>query len=190
MPQHERRNSFILRLLAVGFLAGAALTASLAQADSGVGPYFPEPAMDRKLPASLRFYVLTDWNNEAVLDKETGLVWERTPTIGIQWESARIFCAGRTTGSRKGWRLPSLHELNSLFDPSAVLPGSPNPALPVGHPFHNFVPAPYWSATLDAANPNAAWMVDFNSGGGVSTDLIIDGHGVLCVRGASNAHQY
>jgi uncharacterized protein DUF1566 len=189
MPQHERRNSFILRLLAVGFLAGAALTASLAQADSGVGPYFLEPAWDRKLPASFRFFVLTDWNNEAVLDKETGLVWERTAPMGGQWELARILCAGRTTGSRKGWRLPSVHELNSLFDP-AILAAQTNLALPAGHPFNNVQPTVYWSATLDAANPNAAWMVDFTGGGAVSTDLTIYGKLVWCVRGASNEHQY
>ena len=189
MPQHERRHRFILRLLAVGFLAGAALTANPVQAASGAGPLFPEPAWSRKLPAATRFLILTNWNNEAVLDKETGLVWERLQSGGIQWESARIFCAGRTTGSRKGWRLPSLQELNSLFEPPEFA-GPGNLALPSGHPFTNFLPAPFWSATLDAANPNAAWFVDFIGGGAVSTDLIINGKFVLCVRGASNAHQY
>jgi hypothetical protein len=186
MPQHERRHRFIFRLLAVGVLAGAALTSSPAQAASGIGPLFPEPAWDRKMAPADRFLILTNWNNEAVLDKETGLVWERTPT-SFQWESARIYCAGRTTGSRKGWRLPSVHELNSLFDPSAA-PGIL--ALPVGHPFNNFPPAFYWSVTLDTTNPNAAWMVDFTGGGAVSTDLTINGHFILCVRGASNEHQY
>ena len=79
MQQHKRPNRMILGLLALGVLAGAALTAGSAQAASGVGPLFPEPAWSRKLPAATRFLVLTDWNNEAVLDKETGLVWERTP---------------------------------------------------------------------------------------------------------------
>jgi hypothetical protein len=186
MPHHKRRNRFMLGLLAAGFLAGAALSANSVWAASGVGPYFPEPAWDRKLPASLRFYVLTDWNNAAVLDKETGLVWERTVSGG-QWEVARNYCASQTTGSRTGWRLPSLHELNSLFDPSAL---GGYLALPSGHPFINFPPGTYWSATLDAANPNAAWMVDFNGGGAVTTDLIVNGHFGVCVRGASNAHQY
>ena len=86
MPQHKQLNRIILGLLALGVLAGSALSASSAQAASGVGPYFPEPAWDRKLPAAVRFYVLTDWNNAAVLDKETGLVWERTPSGG-QWEN-------------------------------------------------------------------------------------------------------
>ena len=97
-----------------------ALTASSAQADGGVGPYFPEPAWDRKLPASSRFYVLTNWNNEAVLDKETGLVWERSPAQTGSWTAARSLCAALTTGNRRGWRLPSFHELPSLIQPNVV----------------------------------------------------------------------
>ena len=92
MQQHKRPNRIILGLLALGVLAGAALTASPAQAASGVGPFFPEPAWDRKLPAATRFLVLTDWNNEAVLDKETGLVWERTPdSLPQYWVFSKVY---------------------------------------------------------------------------------------------------
>ena len=80
-----------------------------------------------------RFLVLTNWNNEAVLDKETGLVWERSPaTTTHTWSEARFQCTARTTGNRKGWRLPSIHELASLVHPSVASPG---PTLLAGHPF-------------------------------------------------------
>jgi hypothetical protein len=39
------------------------------------GPYYAWPSWDQKLAASTRFVVLSNWNNEAVLDRETGLTW-------------------------------------------------------------------------------------------------------------------
>ncbi len=44
------------------------------------------PSWEKKLPCVSkdncpRFEVLADWNNEAVLDKETGLVWEKSPEL-------------------------------------------------------------------------------------------------------------
>ena len=45
-----RRRGIILGLLAVGMLAGAALTAGPAQAASGPGPFYAEPAWDQKTP--------------------------------------------------------------------------------------------------------------------------------------------
>ena len=189
MPHHKRRIRFLLALLAAGFLAGVALTASPAQAASGVGPFFPEPAWDRKLPASFRFYVLTDWNNAAVLDKETGLVWERSPAQTGTWSAARSLCAALTTGNRRGWRLPSLHELQSLIQPNVDPPG---PSLPLGHPFSNVQLIGYWSATIDVEHPNAAWLVSFPGGGGVGFgDVVMAGAlGIWCVRGGMHADAY
>src|SRR4030042_5199182 len=41
-----------------------------------------------------RFEVLADFNNEAVLDKETGLVWEKAPRQGNtqDWNKAQSDC--------------------------------------------------------------------------------------------------
>ena len=79
MPQQRRRSGMIIGLMALGLLAGVALTAGPAQAVDAVGPYYAIPAWDQSLPASTRFVVLTNWGQQAVLDKETGLVWERSP---------------------------------------------------------------------------------------------------------------
>src|SRR5215469_107421 len=43
------------------------------------GPYYASPSWDQSLPASSRFIVLTTFNSEAVLDREPGLVREKTP---------------------------------------------------------------------------------------------------------------
>ena len=67
---------------------------------------------DKKLPNTSRFTVLMDFGGAAVRDNETGLVWEQSPETKTQnWSGARFHCPSRTIGGRKGWRLPSVHEL-------------------------------------------------------------------------------
>ena len=203
MQQRRRRSGLIIGLLALGLLAGVALTAPPAQAaDSsidpdvsspvplaaGLGPYYALPAWDRKMAPVNRFVVLTDWGaSAAVLDKETGLVWERSPLTGISiWIQARAGCLGRTTGDRKGWRLPSFPELASLVDPSV----SPGPTLPAGHPFLTVESANYWSATTNAVFPTSAWYLDFSLGnvGDVGDKSVTIR--AWCVRGGMNADVY
>jgi Protein of unknown function (DUF1566) len=107
-----------------------------------------------------RFRVLTKFNNEAVLDRETGLVWERSPsTQTLAWPNTRLFCAQKAVGGRGGWRLPAFNELASLVDPTITNPGVPR--LPAGHPFQNVQPASYWSATVFAEQPGFTMQVFF-----------------------------
>ena len=62
------------------------------------------------------------------MDRETGLVWERTTGQNDFFRDAEYECMFRVTGGRKGWRLPSIHELASLFvaDPGVHLPDGPS----------------------------------------------------------------
>jgi hypothetical protein len=139
---------------------------------------------DKVLPAAQRFVVLVAFNNEAVRDNETGLVWERSPGLTIfGWKDARLHCPNKNVGGRKGWRLPSFPELASLIDPS-----NSNPTLPTGHPFSNVQAAHYWSATALADEPTSAWLVDFNLGVGTGGKTG-SGH-AWCVRGPMNADTY
>lgn len=141
---------------------------------------------DKKLPNDSRFTVLTDFGGAAVRDNETGLVWEQSPETKTQnWPSARFQCTSRTIGGRKGWRLPSVHELGSLVDPSVI----PGPTLPVGHPFINVQPAHYWSMSSFAGKPSYAWNVGFIMGM-VHYVKTTDSHNVWCVRGGNNADAY
>jgi hypothetical protein len=134
--------------------------------------------------------VLLDWAGKAVLDKETGLVWERSPspTNNFLWDSARFHCLGRTTGSHKGWRLPSIHELQSLIDPART-----GPALPAGHPF--VLPQPivnvHWTATTNAGTNTQTWFVNVDNGSVDDYALKATGEGnAWCVRGGMNADVY
>jgi hypothetical protein len=150
------------------------------------GPYYATPSWDQKLQCDTqatcpRFIVLSNWNSDAVLDRETGLVWERSPGTGPQtWLFAQVHCTQNLTlGNRRGWRLPTIQELASLVDPSV---GSPGPALPAGHPFTNVQSSTYWSATTYSNNADVAWFVDF-SNGGVNTVDKPSAFFAWCVRG-------
>jgi hypothetical protein len=132
-------------------------------------------------PAASRFIVLAGFNGQAVLDRETGLVWERSPeTDPHPWLLAQSGCVARTVGGRRGWRLPTIQELSSLVDPTVAAP-----ALPIGHPFSNVKSAGqifYWSATSYAPDPTNAWLVTFDIGGlGIAGKTF--SHNVWCVRG-------
>jgi hypothetical protein len=173
----------------------------LANYGGGVTPTAAAPAdahaglpqnWDQKIPVATRFVVLADFDGVAVRDNETGLVWERPPLPTFHpWDSSAGFlvsalaqCTSRTTGGRKGWRLPSVHELASLVDPANAVP-----SLPTGHPFTNVQSAFYWSATTLADDPSLAWVVSFNDG------LVSFGNKTLatpawCVRGGMNADAY
>ena len=114
----------------------------------------------------------------AVLDRETGLVWERVPSAGpaASWPSARNTCRALFLG-RRGWRLPSQEELSSLMAAGA------------GHPFTVTLSTAYWTATTVPENTGSAHGVRF-------TDTALTGNnlGILktdvtrlrwCVRGGA-----
>jgi uncharacterized protein DUF1566 len=170
-----------------GFILGAMMLLAMVAFASPVlagskldppGPPSPEGTMKtldeipgswhRILSASERFVVVM--NNEAVLDKETGLVWQRSPdTTPYDWQGAQINCFGRSDGDRFGWGLPTMEELSSLVA-----------LLPAGHPFTNIQPSAYWSATTLAQGDTQAWTMDGTTKGWhAKTEM----HYVWCVRG-------
>jgi hypothetical protein len=139
-------------------------------------------------PAAQRFAILPAFTNDVVLDKQTGLVWERSPqTTSARWIVAHRTCIEKNVGGQKGWRLPSLPELASLVDPSVAPPG---PTLPPGHPFLAVQSAVYWSATRADEDPRGSWAVHFGLGGGAT--FINWAHSVQfwCVRDGMNADQH
>lgn len=119
----------------------------------------------------------------AVLDLETGLLWEREPSSDTaDWATAILRCLDNGVGGRKGWRLPRIEELLSLADPIQT-----EPALPWGHPFRNVQFSDvdvYWSATTTHFSTTEAFSLSLFVAGWVrpfktSSQL------VWCVRGGT-----
>ena len=139
---------------------------------------------DQALPVEQRFVILQAFNSDAVLDKETGLVWEKSPqTKAVGVSSARSACVNKAVGGRKGWRLPSISELGSLVDPSV---GPPGPTLPPGHPFVAVQAANYWSGSTFAENSAQIWGVSFQNGGAAGISKSFEQR-LWCVRGGMSA---
>jgi len=147
------------------------------------------PTWSQKIPCTSttncpRFEIVMD--GEAVLDKETGLVWERTPfNVCEDWDHAQWSCNYSYAGQRRGWRLPTAPELESLNDLSndCWSQSGWTADLPCGHPFLNLKPD-YWSATTFFLDSSMA----FGIGGGAvykSAELC-----VWCVRGGIGVEPY
>jgi hypothetical protein len=166
--------------LAIGLLAATAVAQTTAN-----GPYYATPSWDQTLPSSTRFIVLSNMSSEAVLDRETGLVWERTPTGtggDTNFDSFQVRCLNSKKGGRMGWRMASIDELTSLLDAGTT-------DLPAGHPFNvsisgffNWVSA---TRTFDGrvygitrSAPGSPILFFRASPTSVTTDL-------LCVRGST-----
>ena len=94
-----------------------------------------QSAWSAVLPPESRFQIALV-GGEAVLDRETNLVWEKSPSTVLEdWRRANNQCNGMTLGGRKGWRLPTVQELASLLEA-----GETGTTLPDGHPFANVQP--------------------------------------------------
>ncbi len=149
---------------------------------------------DTNNPSATRFTVLAAIPG-AVLDNNTGLVWEQAPDgTPRNWATATAYCVNKKVGDTVGWRLPSVVELKSVQDGAtgAAAPFVPASAftLSTSDTTPGVQSAFYWSATSNAEFPTFAWFVDFGNGGvGAGGKANGNGH-AWCVRGGMNADTY
>lgn len=137
------------------------------------------------LPVGERFVVLPAFNNEAVLDRNTGLVWQRSPLPeGRFWASAQYACLNSRVGGQMGWRMPTISEMTSLVDTSRE-----NPAFPQGSPMEIGNHAFFWTSTRRVHFTDLAWGVNLRYG-------IVDDYefslnaSTWCVRGGANSPEH
>lgn len=183
-----------VRSISGAILAIGALTLAAAAQTAANGPYYATPSWDQTIPTSTRFVVLTNFKSQAVLDRETGLVWQRAPSPvgyaptlapgvfgGIYASEA---CLSATTGGRMGWRLPGVAEMLTLLDANQV-----RPVLPAGHPFQGSF-GTFWTSTRYYPDryPLAYRSINMDGGSLGASDGGIFKYPVWCVRGGAEPH--
>ena len=126
--------------------------------------------------------------NGTISDKETGLMWQRDPSLeaagvsgldDLNWQSGLDYVARLNLIAFAGhsdWRLPNRNELQSLVDYSRSLPALntdffPTPPLIL----------PWWTSTTEHERADKAWTVDFATGAGNASSKLLEGH-VRAVR--------
>jgi hypothetical protein len=115
-----------------------------------------------------------------VTDNLTGLAWERMAgTTTYTASDAAAYCVGNTLGGHSDWRLPTVLELDSLFDFSGASPAIDTSAFP------NTPPGLFWASTSWGGSTSIRWVVDFDVGGSTSKDGG-DMYYVRCVRGGDS----
>lgn len=151
-------------------VAGAAMvlgaSAPARAATSAPGPYYATPSWDQKLPLATRFVVLSNWDNKAVLDRETGLVWK----LSIESINGRSYlgslsdasfaCVTAGASDRGGWRLPTIQEL------TRTLPSGGSDTLTADSPLAFLLGHTLWSSTgngTDLAWTEQIWAQGYST---------------------------
>lgn len=187
------RHAWVSRVGIVTLVGGMVLSAGLvlmpdralaAPPTKGGSSATPAQNWDQNVASTSRFTVLAAFGGAAVMDNNTGLVWEQTPDAGTRdWGAALSHCVSRNVGGSVGWRLPSVVELKSLQDPSL-----PTPFVPASI-FTGVTSITFWSASTSSLLASDAWRVDFNLGL-VNTTGKGSSFYTWCVRGPMNADAY
>lgn len=140
------------------------------------------PTWSLILPPEQRYVVVM--NGQAVLDKETGLVWERAPRRReSNWASAFSHCEITTTGDRLGWRLPSIQEAKSLGVKGVFEDAAPFDLDCADDACYS---GGYWSSTTVVSDSTQA-RVWLPPNGNLGTALKNGSFWVACVRGGHSS---
>ncbi|RME24782.1 MAG: DUF1566 domain-containing protein, partial [Candidatus Zixiibacteriota bacterium] len=115
-----------------------------------------------------------------VIDNNTGLVWQRADD-GVQrdWAAAKNYCADLELAGLRGWRLPTVKELETLVNLDTFYPAADTAIF-------DLELSPYHTSTTAAFSPDSVWTVHFERGR-VTPKLMTDLGLALCVNGASVA---
>ena len=128
------------------------------------------------------------------VDPSTGLMWAGKDNFGrdLSWRQATEYCRDLRLAGYVDWRLPEIHELQGIHDPTAKAPGLAGPYNSAPLPSHVkgdlFLTGSSWSANRrldDRGRPSGfALGFDFVNGRRYDGELWFHtGLRALCVRG-------
>ena len=155
--------------------------AVLASASAGLSrPAFAAPAANGR-------YVV-DATAKTVLDKVTGLTWQREPPVTggssgqttgqFTWADAKSYCDNLVLAGQSDWRLPKIVELRTLVrrkTTGTAIDAVAFPNTPVSGMSY------YWSATPYQGGSSDAWNVNFSYGNSFNGS-VASSYRVRCVR--------
>jgi hypothetical protein len=99
-------------------------------------------------------------------DPETGLTWTKSDNgSDVDWKQATTYCTNLRQGGYSDWRLPTIDELQGIYDPSVDVPGrGPDGNVVPWHAKGNLKFSGWpWSSSLDK-NTKFAWYFAFING--------------------------
>lgn len=127
------------------------------------------------------------FNDEIVIDKKTGLVWEKysSPST-MSWNDSLNYCESKIISGYDDWRLPNILELYTILDFSCTGPSDANC---IGNYASDFFynnsdeDRSFWSSTLPVSSDNHAYFILPDGGGfNINRGMKFNPFYVRCVR--------
>jgi hypothetical protein len=99
-----------------------------------------------------------DNGNNTVTDARTNLMWQKTTSPAMNYESAVAYCKNLNLAGHTDWRLPTKKELISLVDKNFSKPTIDTRVFP------DTVSFGYWTSTISAEDPDDIIFIYFATG--------------------------
>ena len=126
------------------------------------------------------FQIKTISNQNVVIDKDTGLMWQQTiPKEKYKWEDAVNYCENLTYAGYSDWRLPTPQELLTIVNNMTIVDKNKDTVIDTTY-FPDTPSDNFWSSSKSYLS-SFALIVNFQYGG-VRDDLDTRTHYVRCVR--------
>lgn len=124
-----------------------------------------------------------DQGNGIIADQKTGFQWTASDNAGdIGWAAADRYCRELDLAG-PGWRLPTVAELEQIYDGSGTLTVPCQDLRCEVDPAFRLTGSWYWSSDLSDEDASLAWYLAFHQAGRGSASLSAEQTGrALCVR--------